>query len=209
MTLGVVGTVTFAVAACGWQLALWRLSPPTKSDSERLEMLNTALFISVITTISYALTASGAFTLETTDGNHLYPQRWVFNSITCSFQLWSWFGRKDVSAALIVAVVIASGTVIDVGRAQGYDMWSVYYASLGVFVYVIFKYYSYKSEFRLKKVFLTLWMIFPAITAYKVFQHGLGWWLYGADILTKIVFELILQLTHKTSCQYFVFKWPI
>lgn len=166
-----------------------------------MEMLNTALFISVVTTISYALTATGAFTMKTDEGYEVYPQRWVFNAVTCSFQLWSWFDRSDVSAALIVAVILCTGTVIDVGRADGYDMWPVYNTSLGVFVYIIFKYYSYDSKndrgmYGLKKAFLTLWMIFPIITNYMRFQPELGWWLFGADVLTKLVFEFVLQLCH-------------
>lgn len=164
--------------------------------------MNTALFISLVTAMSYALTVTGAFTLVTEDGNEVYPQRWLFNALTCSFQLWSWFGTKDVSAALVVAAVIASGTAIDIGRASGVHMWPLFLVASIAFGYAIVKYWVLNRSQKLKLAFLLCWCAFPLIVIIDVFQPNLGWWLFIADVFAKIIFEVILQFTYSpTSAQ--------
>ncbi len=171
------------------------------------------VFVSFITTISYAVMALAIATTSSPYGGIIYWSRWLFYIASCSIltlNIAVIFGKKDIvdlfEISMLTSLVMFCGFLAS--YIVGLEKWLFFGLSSGAYVgllLTLFRNSEYRKNALRKLIFswvVIFWSLFPVVwilapTGFgliSTFVESLSYLIL--DVITKIIFGVIIVKNH-------------
>ena len=176
--------------------------------------LNTEVFVSFITAVSYAVMALGIATITSPLGEPIYWSRWLFYIGSCSLLTTDIAHLNKKSNSILLQVALLTGLTMFNGYLASViltvDRWWFFGFSTAAFLGVLWVLFQsptpeIPSMPKLLAFVAVTWTLFPVVwifapTGFGLISTYIEVVLYGIlDLVTKIVFGLYLTLKVKTQ----------